>query len=165
MIENGGDYTFIHATIANYWNKGFRYNTALEIKNDNQEIGFDLVKADFKNCIIDGNSQNELSLISNNQNSFNFKFLNCFIKYTQNNTSSPVNNLYDFTNSELYSDILLNGEIDYFLTTKNDFRIGLDSEVIGKGNLDTANNYPLDILGKQRIPTPDIGAFQAVEKE
>ncbi len=165
LIENGGDYTFIHATIANYWNKGFRYNTALEIKNDNQEIGFDLVKADFKNCIIDGNSQNELSLISNNQNSFNFKFLNCFIKYTQNNTSSPVNNLYDFTNSELYSDILLNGEIDYFLTTKNDFRIGLDSEVIGKGNLDTANNYPLDILGKQRIPTPDIGAFQAVEKE
>jgi hypothetical protein len=165
LIENGGDYTFIHSTIANYWNKGFRYNTALEIKNDNQEIGFDLVKADFKNCIIDGNSQNELSLISDNQNSFNFNFLNCFIKYTQNNTSSPQNKLYDFTNSAFYSGILLNGEVDYFLPTKNDFRIGLDSDVIDKGDLDAANFSPLDINGKLRIPAPDLGAFQAVEKE
>jgi hypothetical protein len=165
LIENGGDYTFIHSTIANYWNKGFRYNTALEIKNDNQEIGFDLVKADFKNCIIDGNSQNELSLISDNQNSFNFNFLNCFIKYTQNNTSSPQNKLYDFTNSAFYSGILLNGEVDYFLPTKNDFRIGLDSDVIDKGDLDAANYSPLDINGKLRIPAPDLGAFQAVEKE
>ncbi|MEH6514564.1 MAG: hypothetical protein V7734_15835 [Maribacter arcticus] len=165
LIENGGNYTFIHSTIANYWNKGFRYNTALEIKNDSQEIGFDLVKADFKNCIIDGNRQNEISLITDNQNSFNFNFLNCFIKYTQNETSSPLNYLYDFTNSELYSDIILNGEVDYFLTTKNDFRIGLDSDVIDKGDLDTANYSPLDILGTQRIPAPDLGAFQAIEKE
>jgi hypothetical protein len=165
LIENGGNYTFIHSTIANYWNKGFRYNTALEIKNDSQDIGFELVKADFKNCIIDGNRQNEISLISDNQNSFNFNFLNCFIKYIQNETSSPLNYLYDFTNSELYSDIILNGEVDYFLTTKNDFRIGLDSDVIDKGDLDAANYSPLDILGTQRIPAPDLGAFQAIEKE
>ncbi len=165
LIENGGNYTFVHSTIANYWNRGFRYNTALEIKNYSQEIGFELVKADFKNCIIDGNRQNEISLMSNNQNSFNFNFLNCFIKYTQNDPSSPLNYLYDFTNSELYSDIILNGELDYFLTTKNDFRIGLDSDVIGKGDLDVANYSPLDILGTERIPAPDVGAFQAVEKE
>ncbi|SKB75726.1 hypothetical protein [Maribacter arcticus] len=165
LIENGGNYTFIHSTIANYWNSGFRYNTALEIKNDSQEIGFDLVKADFKNCIIDGKRQNEISLISDNQNSFNFNFLNCFIKYSQNDSSSPLNNLYDFTKSELYSDIILNGEVDYFLTTKNDFRIGLDSDIIDKGDLDAANYSPLDILGTQRIPAPDLGAFQAIEKE
>ncbi|WP_339664399.1 hypothetical protein [Maribacter arcticus] len=165
LIENGGNYTFIHSTIANYWNSGFRYNTALEIKNDSQEIGFDLVKADFKNCIIDGNRQNEISLISDNQNSFNFNFLNCFIKYSQNDSSSPLNNLYDFTNSEFFSNIILNGEVDYFLTTKNDFRIGLDSDVIDKGDLDAANYSPLDILGTQRIPAPDLGAFQAIEKE
>ena len=164
LIENGGNYTFIHSTIANYWSKGFRYNTALEIKNNSQEIGFDLFKADFKNCIIDGNSQNEISLLSNNLNRFNFNFLNCFIKYTQNETSSPMNSLFDFTNSDYYSDIILNGELDYFLTTKNDFRIGLDSDVIDKGDLDTANYSPLDIVGTQRIPAPDLGAFQAVEK-
>ena len=165
LIENGGSYTFIHSTIANYWNKGFRYNTALEIKNESQEIVFDLEKADFKNCIIDGNRQNELSLISDNESNFNFNFLNCFIKYTQNEASSPLNNLFDFTNSELYSDIILNGEVDYFLTTKNDFRIGLDSDAIDKGDLDAANYSPLDILGTQRIPAPDLGAFQAIEKE
>ncbi|WP_339653740.1 hypothetical protein [uncultured Maribacter sp.] len=165
LIENGGNYTFIHSTIANYWNKGFRYNSALEIKNNSQEIGFELVKADFKNCIIDGNHQNEVSLLSNDQNSFNFNFLNCFIRYTQNDPYSPLNNLYDFTDSEFYSDIILNGEVDYFLTTKNDFRIGLDSDVINKGNLDAANISPLDILGTLRIPAPDLGAYQAVEKE
>jgi len=165
LIENGGNYTFIHSTIANYWNSGFRYNTALEIKNDSQDIGFDLVKADFKNCIIDGNRQNEISLISDNQNSFNFNFLNCFIKYTQNDSSSLLNNLYDFTNSELYFGIILNGEVDYFLTAKNDFRIGLHSDLVDKGNLDAANYSPLDIIGTLRIPAPDLGAFQAIEKE
>ena len=59
----------------------------------------------------------------------------------------------------------MNGEVDYFLTTKNDFRIGLDSDVINKGNLDAANISPLDILGTLRIPAPDLGAYQAVEKE
>lgn len=168
LIENGGNYAFTHATIANYWNKGFRSNAALQMKNNainNPDNGFDLVKAEFKNCIIDGNNQNEMSLKPNTQNTFNFNFLNCFIKYSQNESSTVTVNLYDFTNTELYSDIILNGEIDYFLPSKNDFRIGLESVVISKGDLNTANSSPLDFVGTQRIPLPDLGAFQATEKE
>lgn len=168
LIENGGAYTFVHTTIANYWNKGFRLNSALEIKNslsNTRESGLDLIKADFKNCIIDGNNQNELTLKPDNQDSFNYSFQNCFIKFSADHISSDARSLYDFTNEDLFSEILLDGEVDYFLPARNDFRIGLGSIVIDKGNSNTANSAPLDIVGIQRLPTPDLGAFQAKEKE
>ncbi|TDT45436.1 hypothetical protein CLV90_2524 [Maribacter spongiicola] len=166
LIENGGSYSFTHATIANYWNKGFRFNAALEIYNSRKnasEDGFDLTKAEFKNCIIDGNSSTEILLQSNNQNSFNFSFQNSFIKF--NEATINDNLLYNFDNEMLFSTIILDGNIDYYLPFENDFRIGLESEVINKGDVNTANSVPFDILGEPRLPNPDLGAFQAKEKE
>ena len=168
LMENGGEYTFVHTTVANYWNKGFRLNSALEIKNstsNSEEGGFDLIKADFKNCIIDGTNQKELSLKPNSRNTFNYYFQNCFIKFSADQVSADSKYLYDFTNEDLFSEILLDGEVDYFLPSKNDFRIGLESNVIGKGNTNTANSTPLDIIGIRRLPAPDLGAFQAQERE
>ena len=167
FIENGGSYTFSHSTIANYWNKGFRFKTALEISNTTSstpDIGFDLLKADFKNCIIDGNSQNEIALSFNQQDAFNFNFQNCFIKFNKNQSSTNNDLLYNFENEDHYSNLILNGELDYFFPYENDFRIGLDSEVINRGDLNIANFTPLDIIGTNRIPNPDLGAFQAKEK-
>tara|TARA_R110000764_G_C11001168_1_gene382228 strand:+ start:108 stop:1652 length:1545 start_codon:yes stop_codon:yes gene_type:complete len=168
LIENGGNYSFTHATIANYWNIGFRFNTALAISNTsitNSNNGFDLLAADFKNCIIDGNSANEISLQSNSQNSFNFSFQNCYIKYNENQSSTENNILYDFEDEAHYPNVILNGELDYFQPFENDFRIGLNSEVINKGDLNIANSTPLDIIETARIPNPDLGAYQAIEKD
>jgi len=168
LCENGGSYSFTHCTIANYWNKGFRTNAALEIKNsssNNSEMGFDLIQADFKNCIIDGNNQSEISLKPNEENIFNFSFKNSFIKFSQNQSPTETNNVYMFENLEFYNDVIINGSVDYFLSSKNDFRIGLESDVIGKGDLNTANKVPLDLLGINRSVTPDLGAYQAKEKE
>ena len=167
-IENGGSYSFTHCTIANYWNKGFRTNATLEIKNNsltNFATGFDLEQADFRNCIIDGNIQSELSLRPNNENSFNFNFQNCFIKYSQIQSSTAQNELYDFGNSEYYMNIIEEGSVDFFQPSENDFRIGLASNAINKGDLDVANVVPLDILGEQRNTAADLGAYQAKEKE
>lgn len=168
FIENGGNYSFKHCTIANFWNKGFRTNATVEIKNNsinNPTIGFDLLQADFKNSIIDGNHLSEISLKPNHNNEYNFNFHNCFIKYSQSQSSSQENELYNFSNTEFYTDVILTGLVDYFLTSKNDFRIGLESEVINKGDLNTASTVPFDIYGIQRNITPDLGAFQATEKE
>ncbi len=167
-IENGGTYSFSHATIANYWNKGFRFNASVEISNTSgtdESESFDLFLADFKNCIIDGNSSNEILLQKNDQNIFNYTFQNCFIKFNENQSSTNEDVLYDFENKEHYLNITLNGNLDYFHPFMNDYRIGLDSELINKGDINTANNYPVDILGTQRIPNPDLGAFQAKEKD
>ncbi len=162
--ENGGTYSFTHCTIANYWVKGFRTRPALEINNGNSqgENSFDLIKADFKNCIIDGNNQSEISLRPNEMNLFNYSFHNCFIKYHSSNTE--MSHLYDFENSEAYDTIILNGFTDFFLPTKNHFEIGLDSDVIDKGELNAANTVPLDLSGIERTVAPDLGAYQAKKR-
>lgn len=165
-FENGGSYEFTHCTIANYWNKGFRTSPALEISNfyNVQENGADLLKADFKNCIIDGNNLTELSLISNGINVFNFSFQNCLITYNQNRTTDDQSNFYDFSDPEYYSAILLNASADFFLPSKNDLRIGQVSEVINLGGINSALTVPSDILGISRTNTPDLGAYQARER-
>ncbi|MDF4202808.1 hypothetical protein PXD56_07570 [Maribacter sp. SA7] len=168
VIENGGSYSFTHATIANYWNKGFRFNTSLSISNTsktNVENGFDLLNADFKNCIIDGNSSNEISLETNSQNIFNYTFQNCFIRFNENQSSSFENSLYNFENDEYYFNVILSGELDYFQPFDNDYRIGLNSDAINKGDKNTAISTPFDIIGSTRLPNPDLGAFQAIEKD
>ena len=168
FIENGGTYSFTHATIANYWNKGFRFNPTVAISNttsNNNGFGLDLVKADFKNCIIDGNIQNEISLQSNNENSLNYTFQNCFIKFNENQSSTIDSSLYEFDNVTHYSNIITNGSLDYYFPYENDFRIGLNSEIINKGDENLANFTPIDILGITRIPKPDLGAFQAKDNE
>ncbi|MEP2059953.1 MAG: hypothetical protein ABJJ05_19240, partial [Maribacter litoralis] len=168
LIENGGNYSFIHTTVANYWNKGFRFNSALDIRNhsrNNFDVGFNLQKAEFKNSIIDGNGQNEISLITNEQNNFNFQFQNCYIKLNEDNSSNINNPLYDLNNTVYYTHIITAGELDYFSPTDDDFRIGLDSDVLNKGDINTANSSPIDIIGTSRLPEPDLGAYQAMNKE
>ncbi|WP_430425581.1 hypothetical protein [Maribacter litoralis] len=168
LIENGGNYSFIHTTVANYWNKGFRFNSALDIRNhsrNNFDVGFNLQKAEFKNSIIDGNGQNEISLTTNEQHSFNFHFQNCYIKLNEDNSSNINNPLYDLNNTEYYTNIITAGELDYFSPTDDDFRIGLDSDVLNKGDINTANSSPIDIIGTSRLPEPDLGAYQAINKE
>lgn len=162
--ENGGSYSFTHCTIANYWNHGFRSRSAIEISNTsiNEDTdGSDLIQADFKNCIITGNTQTEISLRTNEINVFNFSFQNCFIKYDQTRSGNPVSFPYNFENTNNYEEIVFNVAPDFFIPSANDFRIGLDSEVINKGNLSSANTIPLDLLGTQRINEPDLGAYQA----
>lgn len=164
--ENGGSYTFTHCTIANYWNKGFRTRPALEISNtsNSDENGLDLVQADFKNCIIDGNKQTELSLKSDGIHLFNFSFQNCLIKYNTKRTTNGATSFYDFSDANYYSAVNLNGSPDFFLPSKNDLRIGQDSEIIDLGGLNAALMVPVDLLGTLRTIAPDLGAYEAREQ-
>ncbi|MGB3142654.1 MAG: hypothetical protein WBB24_00980 [Maribacter sp.] len=163
LISNGGEYSFIHSTIANYWTNGFRSNPALSISNDNTNdalASMDLVQADFINCIVDGNNQTELYLESNENNLFNFNFQNCLIKYAGSGSSD----LYDFENNSNYSNIILNAFPDFYDSRDNNFKIGLASEIINLGNVNSAALVPFDILGISRMDNPDLGAYQAQEK-
>ena len=166
----GGNYSFIHSTIDNYWSNGFRVDAALEINNfipalDNNANSAHLVKADFKNCIIAGNGFTELSLTSNDENDFNFNFSNCYIKFDDISNSFQTDPLYDFENNSNYESVILEGDLDFFRTNRNDYRIGLDAEVINQGNPIFSAEVPLDILGINRTSNPDLGAYQARDKE
>lgn len=156
--NQGGDYSFIHATIANYWNYGFRSGTALQIDNSSpsDSNSFALKKADFKNCIIYGNGSNELTLTKDNISEFSVYFENCLLK---SNTNSE-NSLYDFSNTSQYQNILLNLDPFFLSPNRNIFLIKENSNAIGAGNLATAGLVPFDILGTDRTINPAAGAYE-----
>ncbi len=155
----GGQYSFIHSTIANYWRNGYRNNAALHIDNYSTVNGnaYDLSKADFKNCIIYGNSARELNLDMDPSKEFQYYFENCLIRFSD----ISENDLYDFNNKARYKNILLNLDPKFEAATKNNFLIDITSNAINAGNLESAVLVPLDILGNNRTENPDLGAFEA----
>ncbi|RTE52569.1 hypothetical protein EHW67_15620 [Arenibacter aquaticus] len=156
----GGQYSFIHSTIANYWKKGYRNNAALHIDNYSTINGnaYDLHKADFKNCIIYGDNGTELNLDMDPNKEFQYYFENCLIKFSEISEHS----LYDFSNPVRYKNILLNLDPRFEAAVKNNFLIDKTSNAIDAGNLDSAALVPLDILGNTRTENPDLGAFEAL---
>lgn len=165
----GGEYSFLHATIANYWSNGFRSGTAMELSNfetDENESVFnsDLIAANFINCIVDGNISRELTLTSTESAAFNFMFKNCMIKFRDINNQFADNPLYDFTNQEFYTALFLNEDADFLNTANSDFRIGSSSFAKDIGDLPTGLLVPQDIFGNDRTQTPDIGAYEHVEQ-
>lgn len=156
----GGSYTFVHATIANFWQNGFRTGSALEIDNFNANESADLLSANFINCIIDGNTFLELNLNTNQSNAFNYSFTNCMIKFNDSGSQFEDDPRYDFGNSMLYSEVLLNENPNFFDTSVNDFRLADPSPARDKANFEGANLVPTDLLGRNRTGSPDIGAYE-----
>lgn len=163
----GGSYSFLHSTIANYWANGFRNGSALEIDNYNATTTAkgDLLKASFVNCIIDGAKNIELSLRSNQENEFSFSFTNCLLKFVDNVSRFDQEPRYDFANGPEYTNIFLNENLQFTDPFRNDYKIEEGSAANGKGDLETAHLVPLDILGRDRTQSPEIGAFEIVENK
>ncbi|MBT8299577.1 MAG: hypothetical protein KJO52_14700, partial [Maribacter sp.] len=139
---------------------GFRTGVALQIDNYDANESGDLLQADFKNCIIDGNSALELSLRDNDINAFNFSFDYSIIKFQDIAGQFEGNPLYDFSNNIYYKEVLLNQDIDFEDVTKNVFKIGEASAAKDIAKLEDAIQVPLDILGTNRTVLPDIGAYE-----
>ena len=157
----GGDYSFAHCTIANYWRSGFRNSPALLI-DDSSGAGEvqELRNASFFNCIIDGNKDLELFLSHEGNGEFNYLFRNSSLKFRDNRQDFLGNPLYDFENQALFQNVLINPSTAFLSTLENDFQLTQDSEVLDIGNLETALQIPVDILGISRTTTPDLGAFE-----
>lgn len=159
----GGDYSFEHCTIANYWVHGFRMGAALQIDNHIGEQAGDLIDAQFINCILDGTQTREFSMNDNGTNDFNFSFTNCLISFEKNGQfiDDP---LYDFEDSNLYSNTIFNQPTDFLDPFAFDFRIGENSAALNAAALETALQIPLDLLGIDRTTSPDIGAYQLTQQ-
>lgn len=163
----GGQYSFLHTTISNYWTNSFRGGPALKIDNWNrlhtgEEEQGNLVGAQFVNCIIVGNKQLELSLESDGTNSFNFNFTNCLIQFKDTPGYFAGNVLYDFGNPSFFDQVILNESVEFVNPSNDDFRLGPNSAAKGKAQLEAALQVPLDILGNYRTSLPDFGAYQTL---
>jgi len=170
----GGTYNFKHSTFANYWRNSFRQlpavlvnNFVTTLDNNNNEVIVvnALEKADFTNCIIDGNQNVEFVLDRVEGATFNFNVQNSLLKFNTTDTGLLENPLFDFTDVSIYQNIILNGMPNFKNIETNDLIIGQDSDANGNADLNAALSAPFDILGVDRTTLPDIGAYQHITFE
>lgn len=159
--SQGGNYDFTHCTFNNNWNSTEQVAVSLEnyyLDKNNNPITFNLVKADFKNCIIYGSNNVEMTLYKNDSTQFLFSFDHCLIKFNDFGTKlvddENYNSIRD-NNSGNY----LNEEPLFYKPNKNKLYINEDSFATKKGfNL----GLSVDVLGKPRTSNPpDLGAYQS----
>ncbi len=165
FCDLGGSYSFLHSTIANYWSNGFRTGAAIRIDNfetdgSGEITGANLLKADFINCIIDGNTSREFDLEKVEGFDFNYLFSNVLLKFVDTGGQFANDPLYDFSSTTFYKEIFLNTDADFFDPFRNDFKIGDSSSAPGKADPDTALLVPYDLLGRDRSVDPALGAYQ-----
>jgi len=163
----GGRYNMIHSTIANYWNSSFRQFPSVLLNNyivdeDNTTFTNPLEEANFTNTIIYGNDNPEMFLDKDNDDTFNFKFTNCLIRF-----NDPNNNFtggqYDFDNVALYENVLFNDDPEFLDPFLNKLQIPNGSPADGFGII--SGNLFSDILGTMRTTPRDLGAYESIEFE
>ena len=159
----GGSYEFKHCTFNNNWASSKQ--VAVTVDNyytdttTNQQIAFDLIKADFKNCIIFGSNQIELLVNKSTDTSkqFNKLFSKCQIKFNNTNNQFTNNPDYAFINDA--AEIIKNGIVDFQNISKNKLFIGADS---ASKNFGVDVGVPFDILGNPRNGVFDLGAYNSI---
>ena len=164
----GGSYNFSHTTLANYWSGSIREFPALLVNNfqlsaDTGElIVNDLLAANFTNCIIEGNQSREFVLEEDVQGVFNYNFKNNLLRFFDPGGNFLNDPLYDFEDESIYQDNIFNGEADFKNIDENEFIIGEASDANANADVPTAQKIPFDLLGVNRIVSPDIGAYQHI---
>lgn len=162
---SGGKYRFTHCTIANYMVLKTRTgSTAVSLQNNapsKNKQAYPIEEALFANCVIDGNSSEEINIESSE--SFNYNFQNCYLRSKASDDTNYYTNCV-FGKGLIYR--ISGGEKNNYIF---DFRLKTDendkSDAIGKANIETARLYPLDRYGIIRVSEtilPDIGAYQYV---
>ncbi|KAF2327493.1 hypothetical protein [Flavobacterium nitrogenifigens] len=153
----GGNYKFTHCTFNNNWStpSQFAVNLSNSLAGATPETN-PLTQATFNNCIIYGSSTNEFNLSKNTSASFVYQLNNCLLKFS----SSTTNPNYQFkTDTEHYTNIILNENPKFYNVSENKFNIDKTSSAFAKGN--QAYIIPTDILGITRTSPPDLGAYQS----
>ena len=118
----------------------------------------DLVQATFRNCIVYGSNNVELSLNKDTSAGFATSFENCLIKFNDFGTGIANNALYDFIRNEQLGNIK-NKDPKFFKLYQNKLNIDETSAAFQKGN--ATYRIPNDISGNIRTTTPDLGAYQS----
>jgi hypothetical protein len=156
-LTRGGGYEFTHCTIANYWNSSQRSTPSVYMNDyavDEMEnfVEFPLYQADFNNCIIWGNNEEELE-IDYQFGSDNHHFNNVLLK-------SEID-----TNTANFNNILLNMDPLFVNPSEDDYQLQATSPAKDYGDVNWVTGILIlesDIKGKSRIAdlAPDLGAYE-----
>ena len=159
-LNIGGEYDFKHCTFANYYNLASRQTPSVFINNYyediNEQIQYrELSKANFGNCIIYGDNENEILFDALEGTSLNYLFDHCLIKMDLS--------VYDPENDNLFQNTMVNE--DPLFVDKNiwDFRLDSLSPALNYGKAEIANLVPYDLDGNYRLNSPDLGCLERIE--
>ncbi len=161
LYINGGNYLFRHLSIGNYWQQSYRQAPALFITNISEE-GPAPIKALFQNSIIYGNEEREIGFELDETFPVEVLFSHSLLKFS---SGQELGGFYDFSNNEMYNNIWLNEDPLFVSPKENDLMLQESSPAINKGDPGVAQEVPLDILGSDRIPKPDLGAYEFTKME
>ena len=165
----GGVYNFTHCTFANSINQRSTPNVWLldsniVLKGEDDELETrNFYSVNFTNCIIDGYSNMELGFDQQGTDTeFNMHFANNLIQFNDTQNTFEGEALYNFDDTNLYTNNIFNGFLDYKNLSLNELNIGENSDAIGKASFNGTLQAPIDILGKTRANPADVGSYEHV---
>ncbi|WP_124981334.1 right-handed parallel beta-helix repeat-containing protein [Nonlabens xiamenensis] len=161
----GGSYLFNNCTITNYWSSSLRQDPTLFLSNTipNTDLTEPLSQALFRNCIIYGNRNLELGLLEASGTAFNYKLENTLLRFNDFSNDFEGNPLYDFSNTSLFDNTVLN--TDPAFEDPRSFLLRIDNSSGANGLADPVTATATDIEGTMRGNTPDAGAFESTDLE
>jgi len=154
ILSIGGSYDFKHCTFANYWSYSNRQTSSVVINNYYKDIYNNiqlrpLTKAYFGNCIIYGPIEEELNIDINPQIIHNYQFDYCLLR-----TKEDINNTTHFNNC------IKNLHPQFENSSENNYKLSNNSPALNIGSLTIAAFVPNDLLGINRLSSPDLGAYE-----
>lgn len=155
LILEGGKYSFLHCTIANYYEWGVRRTASVVLRN--QTLSGDdspLSKCDFLNTIVYGDMSDEVSVEKTGSALLKFRFDNCLIKGKLQEGESFAGNIWN--QDPLFDNLNKDKVYSY------SFELQQNSPAIDKGNNVFSASVPMDIKGYSRLQdaNPDIGCYE-----
>lgn len=148
-LRLGGEYSFNHCTINNFWTASSRTSPALVLNNyyeANSTIYVrPLIRANFNNTIIYGDIDNEIVIDTVPGNFANYRFNHCLVK-----TDQPINSNYINIKRNLSPNYLSN----------NNLRIKSNSVCVDQA--DPIYFLSTDLDNNSRSNPADIGCYEYV---
>lgn len=151
----GGHYSFLHCTIANYYQWSTREGATVLLNNIFGGENYPFVQCDFINSIVYGTRVDELYVSKNANVDFNVTFRNCLIRNRQEFSNKEFINVVWNKNPEFYD---LNSTSLY----EYNFKLTEPSFAIGIADPEYSQNAPYDLSGNSRLidGVSDAGCYE-----
>ena len=191
VYQCGGDASFLHCTIAQFYPLSSNRSFALEVCNVEDSLTYrPLVRADYVNCVITGYADDVILFPSLDPKDFvldvdnpqtNYSFRNCFLatEVPDDEDYAPrfVENIFDLKSStdawiipSADDSKTLRHEKNFTLFDSHDFLYDFtpveESPIRGIADATRSAEWPLDRLGRSRQAdgAPDAGCYEFIKK-